>query len=152
MIDKIIYAGTFDPITYGHLDIIQRGLTISKTLVIAIGVNLAKKNLFSIQKRISFIKKALPNNSQITIETYEGLTASFCKQQNCNILLRGIRNTLDFEYEKAIAQMNLENFSIETIFLTTSPKFSHISSSIIKELIANGKKHENYLPFNLKKK
>ena len=135
---RAIFPGSFDPITLGHVDIITRALPLFDELVIAIGVNEAKKYMFSIEERIDFIKNAFKNEPKISVETYKGLTIDYCKEIKAEYMVRGLRNPADFEFEKSIAQVNRKLSAIDTIFLLTSAETSYISSSIVREILKNG--------------
>lgn len=143
---RAIFPGSFDPLTLGHHDIIMRGITLFDELIIAIGKNAEKKYMFSLDERMSFIKKAFINEPQIKVLTYEGLTVDFCKKINANYILRGLRNPADFEFEKAIAHTNRKLSEIETVFLLTSSGKSYISSSIVRDVIRNGGDYTGLVP------
>ncbi len=132
---KAVFPGSFDPITLGHVDIIQRALPLFDEIIIAIGMNSAKKYMFSLEKRIHFIKETFKNESKITVTSYSGLTINFCKKNDVDFILRGLRNPADFEFEKAIAHTNRKLAKIETIFLLTSANTSYISSSIVRDIL-----------------
>jgi pantetheine-phosphate adenylyltransferase len=134
---KALFPGSFDPITLGHLDIINRALPLFDKIVIAIGVNTDKNYMFTLQERIDFIEKTFANEKKITLETYRGLTVDFCKTVNAHFILRGLRNPADFEFEKAIAITNRKISGIETVFLLTSAETSFISSSIVRDILRN---------------
>jgi len=135
---RAVFPGSFDPITLGHYDIIERGLTLFDEIILAIGVNAEKKYMFSLEERKRFIADAFKNEPKIKVMTYKGLTVDFCRQQNANFILRGLRNPADFEFEKAIAHTNRKMSEIETVFLLTSSGKSYISSSIVRDVIRNG--------------
>ncbi len=135
---RAVFPGSFDPITLGHYDIIERGLTLFDEVILAIGVNSEKKYMFSLEERKQFIEEAFKNEPRIKVMTYKGLTIDFCKQQNADFILRGLRNPGDFEFEKAIAHTNRKMSDIETVFLLTSSGKSYISSSIVRDVIRNG--------------
>ena len=135
MSNKAIFPGSFDPLTLGHVDIINRALPLFNEIVIAIGTNSSKKYMFSLEERISFIKKTYKDNPKITVTSYKGLTIDYCKEINVDFILRGLRNPADFEFEKAIAQTNRTLSQIETVFLLTSAETSYISSSIVREIL-----------------
>ncbi len=143
---KSVFPGSFDPITLGHYDIIMRGLTLFDEIIIAIGVNTDKSYMFSLEDRKKFISEAFKNESKIKVMTYEGLTVDFCKQQNVQFILRGLRNPADFEFEKAIAHTNRKLSEIETVFLLTSSGKSYISSSIVRDVIRNGGDYTGLVP------
>jgi len=143
---KAIFPGSFDPITNGHIDIIKRALPIFDEIVIAIGVNLNKKYMFSIKERTNFIEKTFENEVKISVKTYEGLTVNFCERINASFIIRGLRNPADFEFEKAIAHTNRSLSDIETVFLLTSTETSFISSSIVREVIQNHGDYSHLVP------
>jgi len=132
---RAIFPGSFDPITNGHYDIIERGMTLFDEVIVAIGVNSAKKYMFSLEQRIKFIEDAFVNEPKIKVMSYQGLTVDFCKEINVEFILRGLRNPGDFEFEKAIAHTNRDLAPIETVFLLTAASTSYISSSIVREVI-----------------
>ena len=138
---KAVFPGSFDPFTLGHLDIINRGLTLFDELIIAIGVNSDKKYMFSLDQRKKFIEDTFTGNPKIKVVTYEGLTVDFCKNNETEFILRGLRNPADFEFEKSIAHTNRDLAPIETVFLLTAASTSYISSSIVREVI---KHHGDY--------
>ncbi|NNF18310.1 MAG: pantetheine-phosphate adenylyltransferase [Flavobacteriaceae bacterium] len=135
---RAIFPGSFDPITLGHFDIIQRGITLFDELIIAIGINAEKKYMFSLEDRLQFIEEAFRDEPKIRVLTYEGLTVDFCKKVDAGFILRGLRNPGDFEFEKAIAHTNRKLSEIETVFLLTSSGKSYISSSIVRDVIRHG--------------
>ena len=135
---RAIFPGSFDPITLGHFDIIKRGIGLFDELIIAIGVNADKKYMFSQEERKEFITEAFRGEDKIRVMTYSGLTIDFCREVNADFILRGLRNSGDFEFEKAIAHTNRKLSDIETVFLLTSSAHSYISSSIVRDVIRNG--------------
>lgn len=135
---RAIFPGSFDPITLGHVDIVNRALPLFDEIIIAVGINTDKKYMFSLDKRINFIKKNYASEPKIFIKTYSGLTIDFCKKIKADFILRGLRNPADFEFEKAIAQTNRKLSKIETVFLLTSSDTSYISSSIVRDVLRNG--------------
>lgn len=143
---RAVFPGSFDPITLGHFDIIQRGVTLFDELIIAIGINADKKYMFSLEQRQQFISDAFQNEPKVKVRTYEGLTVDFCKQINAEFILRGLRNPGDFEFEKAIAHTNRKLSEIETVFLLTSSGKSYISSSIVRDVIRNGGDYTGLVP------
>lgn len=143
---RAVFPGSFDPITLGHYDIIERGLGLFDEIIIAIGVNAEKKYMFSLEQRKTFIEQAFKNQSQIKVMTYSGLTIDFCKEQNASFILRGLRNPADFEFEKAIAHTNRKLSDIETVFLLTSSGKSYISSSIVRDVIRNNGDYTSLVP------
>jgi pantetheine-phosphate adenylyltransferase len=143
---KAIFPGSFDPITLGHQDIINRALPLFDEIVIAIGVNADKKYMFSLEDRQRFIEETFQNEPKISVITYEGLTIDLCHKINANFILRGLRNPADFEFEKAIAHTNRRLSKIETVFLLTAAKTSYISSSIVRDVIRNHGEYELLVP------
>ncbi len=134
---KAVFPGSFDPITLGHVDIIKRAVPLFDEIIIAIGINADKKYMFDLDTRIKFINETFKNEPTIKVFTYEGLTVDFCKEQNADFILRGLRNPADFEFEKAIAQTNRKLTGIDTVFLLTSAETSFISSSIVRDVLRN---------------
>jgi pantetheine-phosphate adenylyltransferase len=142
-----IFPGSFSPFTIGHQSVIDRALPLFDKIVISIGINSEKTQSFSIDKRMQWIKDVYNNNPKIDVKQYKGLTVDFCKKENANYILRGLRDSHDFKFEKNIAHMNKElNPNIETIFIITPPKISHISSSIIRDIIKNGGDVSKFIP------
>lgn len=130
-----IFPGSFDPITNGHVDIIERALPLFDKIIIAIGVNSDKRYMFPLEQRKQFILDTFKNESKISVDTYEGLTIDYCKKMGADFILRGLRNPADFEFEKAIAHTNRKLSKIETVFLLTSAQTSFISSSIVRDIL-----------------
>lgn len=143
---RAVFPGSFDPITLGHCDIIERGLPLFDEIILAIGVNSEKKYMFSLEERIKFLENSFKNEPKIKIMSYKGLTVDFCQEINANFILRGLRNPADFEFEKAIAHTNRKLSEIETVFLLTSSGKSYISSSIVREVIRNGGDYTGLVP------
>ena len=142
-----IFPGSFSPFTIGHQSVIDRALPLFDKIVISIGINSEKPQYFSIDKRMQWIKDVYNNNPKIDVKQYKGLTVDFCKKENSNYILRGLRDSHDFKFEKNIAHMNKElNPNIETIFIITPPEISHISSSIIRDIIKNGGDASKFIP------
>lgn len=134
---RAVFPGSFDPITVGHADVIERILPLFDEVIIAIGVNEQKKYMFSLHERETFIKTHFRGNPKIKVMTYSGLTIDFCKENKVDFIIRGLRNPADFEFEKAIAQTNRKLAEIDTVFLLTSAKTSFISSSIVRDILRN---------------
>jgi pantetheine-phosphate adenylyltransferase len=134
---RAVFPGSFDPLTLGHTDIIDRAIPLFDEIIIAIGTNSSKKYMFSLKERRAFIEKTYANQPKVIVDTYKGLTIDYCKKVNSPFILRGLRNPADFEFEKAIAQTNRKMSEIETIFLLTSADTSYISSSIVRDIITN---------------
>lgn len=130
-----IYPGSFDPLTYGHLDIIERSAKIADELIVAVLRNSAKNPLFSIDERVTMIKELTKNMSNVRVDTFNGLTADYAKSVHAGIIIRGLRAASDFEYELQIAQTNrVVNPDIDTVFLSTNLQYSYLSSTIVKEV------------------
>ena len=142
-----VFPGSFSPFTIGHQAIVERGLLIFDKIIIAIGENNEKKHFFSINDRIQWIENVYLKHPKIKVKSYKGLTVDFCKKEDANFILRGLRNSNDFKFERHIAQTNKQlNNEIETIFLMTPPELSHISSTIIRDIIKNGGDVSQFLP------
>lgn len=142
-----LFPGTFDPVTLGHVDIINRSLDLFDKVVIGIGKNTNKIPMYSEEKRLDWLKEIYKNEPKVEALVYEGLTAECCKRVGAKFILRGIRYVNDFEYEKAIADMNRSlDSSIETIFLTCLPKYTSIASTLVRDVIRNGGNVSQFLP------
>lgn len=144
-----IFPGSFDPITKGHEDIILRAIPLFDDIIIAIGNNADKKYMFSLEQRVTFIKDSFKNYNSVSVESYNGLTIDFCKKKNAQFILRGLRNTTDFEFEKSIAQSNKSLSGIETVFLFTEGNLAHISSSIVRDIKRNGGDISAFVPTHI---
>ena len=143
---RAVFPGSFDPLTLGHQDIVERGATIFDEIIVGIGYNAEKSHMFSIEQRKEFITQCFQDNPKVKVMDYQGLTIDFCKSVGANYLLRGVRNNGDFEFEKAIARTNRELSNIETVFLLTSIQTSFISSSIVREIIRNKGDYKRFVP------
>lgn len=142
-----LFPGTFDPITLGHVDIIDRALPLFDKLVVGIGRNANKAPLFSEEERLSWILDTYAGNSKVSAVVYEGLTVECCKKVGASFILRGIRYVNDFEYEKAIADMNRSiDHGIESVFLTCSPQFASVASTLVRDVYRNGGNVRQFLP------
>ncbi len=133
---RAIFPGSFDPFTVGHESIVLRGLELFDEIIIAIGYNSEKKGFFTVENRMKIIKEVFKDEKRISVKKYNKLTVDFCKEQDIKFILRGLRTASDFEYERAIAQMNhfMKN-DIETVFLLTEAKHTPISSTILREIL-----------------
>ena len=142
-----LFPGTFDPVTLGHIDIINRAMPIFDKVIIGIGRNVNKVPMFSEQQRLSWLNEIYKKEPKVEVVLYEGLTVSCCKLVGANFILRGIRYVNDFEYEKAIADMNrsLEGH-IETVFLTCLPQFTSVASTLVRDVFKNGGDVSQFLP------
>ena len=146
-----LFPGTFDPVTLGHTDIIKRSLPLFDKLVIGIGRNSNKVAMFSEAQRVSWIKEIYKHEPKINVLAYDGLTVNCCKSIGANFILRGIRYVSDFEYEKAIADMNRSlSDSVETVFLTCLPEFTSVASTLVRDVIKNGGDVSQFLPEEIK--
>ncbi len=133
-----VFPGTFDPFTLGHEAIVRRGLELFDIIIIAIGVNIEKKTLLTAERRLACISKLFEGNKRVTVLTYQGLTVDLCKTSDALFILRGIRSISDLEFETIIAASNKElNNTIETVFLLTDPKLSHIHSTVVRDIFKN---------------
>jgi pantetheine-phosphate adenylyltransferase len=142
-----VFPGSFDPLTNGHADIVLRALSLFDRIVIAIGNNNEKKYFFALDKRKQMLIDTFGLEKKIVVETYDGLTVRFCKEIGASYILRGLRTSADFEYERAIAQMNLAmEEGIETIFLIARPAFTALSSTIIRDIARNGGDISSFVP------
>jgi len=144
-----IFPGSFDPITLGHQDIIEKSLNLFDNVIIGIGQNIEKKYMFSAEKRKKFVENTFQSIDNIQVKVYDGLTVDFCKKNNANYLIRGLRNVSDFEFEKTIALTNRRLSGIETVFFLTSAKNSFISSGIVRDLISNNGDYSLLIPKGL---
>lgn len=145
-----LFPGSFDPFTIGHESIVRRAIPLFDSIVIAVGYNTNKKNFFSLEERVDWIEDLFKNEDKITVEVYEGLTVDFCLKIGASYLLRGLRTSADFEYERAIAQMNRAMHpNIETVFLLTQPEHTHVTSTIVRDIIQHGGDASIFLPKNL---
>tara|TARA_B100001769_G_scaffold128582_1_gene100389 strand:- start:1137 stop:1592 length:456 start_codon:yes stop_codon:yes gene_type:complete len=144
-----IFPGSFDPITLGHKDIIEKSLNIFDSVIIGIGQNSEKKYMFSAERRKQFVEEAFKSINNIEVKTYDELTVDFCKKNNADFIIRGLRNVSDFEFEKNIALTNRKLGGIETVFLLTSAKNSFISSGIVRDLIKNNGDYSLFIPEGL---
>ncbi len=143
---RAVFPGSFDPITLGHCDIITRGILLFDELVIAVGENSNKENMFTLEQRKYFIESKFKNDPRIKVISYKGLTVDLCRKIGANFILRGARNTIDFEFEKSISQNNRFIGKIETVILLNSPETSFISSSIVREIIKHGGDFKKLVP------
>jgi pantetheine-phosphate adenylyltransferase len=142
-----LFPGTFDPVTLGHVDIINRALPLFDKIYVGIGINTSKSPMFSAEQRMKWVADIYANEPRVVSVIYEGLTINYCKIIHANFILRGIRYVSDFEYEKTIADANrtLDN-QIETVFLTGEPKYTSVASTIVRDIIRNGGDASPFLP------
>lgn len=143
---RAIFPGSFDPFTIGHHDIVMRGLEIFDEIIIGIGRNYNKREVFPIADRLAAIQRIYDNEPRVRVEVYDGLTVDFAAEHHAQFILRGVRSTLDFEYERNIAEANKQLSGIETVLLYTRPEYAHISSTLVRDLHSHGKDISQYLP------
>jgi len=142
-----VFPGSFDPITVGHVDIVRRAAPLFDRVIIAVGINSQKKYLYTLEERMKWLNAVFDKDKNVMVASYEGLTANFCNKIDARYLIRGLRNSSDFAYEKTISQMNhIVGDGIETIFIISQPQYSHISSSIVREIIKGKGDVSAFLP------
>ena len=148
-----VFPGTFDPFTKGHEAMVLKAIQLYSKIIIAIGKNTSKQNLFTPEERLQHIQELFANHPSIEVKLYDGLTVNFCKTNHAKVIIRGLRDVKDFEYEKSIAWMNAELESeIQTVFLLTEPKYMAVNSVIVREIYKSGGSIEKFVPpaiFNL---
>ncbi len=146
-----VFPGSFDPITVGHVSLVKRALPLFDKIIVAVGVNSQKQTLFTLEQRLDWLKAVFAKEPKVEIDCFEGLTAHFCNKIGANYLLRGLRNASDFDYEKTISQLNhIVGHDLETVFLISLPEYSHISSTIVRELIKGNGDVEPFVPKEVK--
>jgi pantetheine-phosphate adenylyltransferase len=138
--------GSFDPVTNGHLDIIERSAAIFDEVVVAVGVNKTKARLFDTDERVAMIVEVTANLPNVRVERYEGLTTDFCRANDIPVIVKGLRAVSDFDYELQMAQMNHSLAGVETLFMHTNPQYSFLSSSLVKEVATWGGDVSSLLP------
>lgn len=143
---RAIFPGTFDPFTIGHDSLVKRSLNMVDEIIIAIGINDKKNSYFSLEKRLNMIESLYKDEPRVSVMSYNSLTVDFAQKTNANLIIRGIRTVNDFEYEKTIADMNRTIANIETIVLFTEPELTHISSTIVRELLNFGHDVSKFIP------
>lgn len=145
-----IFPGSFDPFTVGHESIVKRAIPLFDRIIIMIGFNSSKRSFFSVEKREKWINEVFKNEPKVTVQCHEGLTVDFCKQVNAQYILRGLRTSADFEFERAIAQINKKMLpKIESVFLLTMPEHTPINSTIVRDIILHGGDPSMFLPASL---
>ncbi len=148
---KAVFPGSFDPITTGHVDLVKRAVPLFDKIIIAIGQNSQKSYLFSLEQRLSWLEQVFKEFDNVEIDHYQGLTAHYCTQIGAKYMIRGLRNASDFDYEKTISQLNhIVGGELETVFLISRPQFSHISSTIVREIIKGQGNATPFLPSVIK--
>lgn len=145
-----IFPGSFDPFTVGHEDVVKRGLSLFESIVIAVGYNANKKDYYPLDDRMQWIRDVFANDARVTVEKYEGLTVDFAKEIGATHILRGIRTSADFEYERAIAQVNKAMSNIDSVFLLTTPEHTPVNSSIVRDILKHGGDASMFLPEQIK--
>ncbi len=143
---RVVCPGSFDPITFGHLDIIKRASSIFDEVVIAVLVNQTKKTLFTVEERISMIQEVTKEYSNVTVDSWSGLLVDYCKQNEIPMIVKGLRAVTDFDYELQMSQINLQLQGVETLFMSTAPAHSFLSSSLVKEIASFGGDVSSYIP------
>lgn len=142
-----IFPGSFDPFTIGHESIVQRAIPLFDKIVIMLGYNINKQSFYPIEKRLKWINKVFENEDKVQVEAYDGLTVDFCRQVKANYILRGIRTSSDFEYERAIAQVNKKMHpEIESIFLLTLPEHTPVMATIVRDVVSHGGDVSMFIP------
>jgi pantetheine-phosphate adenylyltransferase len=146
-----VFPGSFDPITVGHVNLVERALPLFDKIVVAVGINSSKKYLFSLEQRIEWLKLVFQGHEKVEVDHFQHLTAHYCQKIGARYLLRGLRNASDFDYEKTISQVNhIVGEGIETVFLISQPEYSHISSTIVREVIIGGADATPFLPAEIR--
>lgn len=145
-----IFPGSFDPFTVGHESIVRRSIGLFDTIIVAVGVHSGKQPLMSVASRVAMINEVFRNDDKVSCASFEGLTVDFCRKVNANYMLRGIRTAADFEYERAIAQINKKMLpEVESVFLLTNPEHTPVNSTIIRDIIRNGGDASQFLPASI---
>lgn len=147
-----VFPGSFDPFTIGHEALVRRTLGLFEEIIVAVGMNSTKKYMYSVEKRTEWIKSVFKGESKVRVTSFSGLTVEFCKMNKASHIIRGVRTTSDFEFEKAIAQMNRAMSEIETIFIMPQPEHSAINSTIIRDIVRNGGDASLFVPKGVKLK
>ncbi|WP_460301342.1 pantetheine-phosphate adenylyltransferase [Actinocorallia aurea] len=135
---RVVCPGSFDPVTNGHLDIVSRASRLYDEVVVMVSINLAKKNLFTVEERLDMIREVTRDLGNVKVDSFRGLTVDYCKQHDIPVIVRGLRAVTDYDYELQIAQMNNRMSGVETLFMATSPEYAFLSSSLMKEVVRWG--------------
>lgn len=146
---RVVCPGSFDPITYGHLDIVERASSIFDEVVIAVMVNKTKQTLFTVEERIEMTKEVTKRFPNVKVDSWSGLLVDYCKKNDISIIVKGLRAVTDFDYELQMSQINLQLQGVETLFLSTAPAHSFLSSSLVKEIASHGGDVSSYIPAEL---
>lgn len=145
-----VFPGSFDPITKGHEDIILRAVPLFDEIIVAIGTNSSKKYMFSLEKRLEMIRHTFRNEPKVRVDTYLGMTVDYCKEVGANYLLRGLRTSADFEFERSIAHINQTLYpALDTVFLLSNQEYSAINSTIVRDILINGGDAMRFVPEGL---
>ena len=147
---RALFPGSFDPFTIGHFSLVRRALTIVDEIIIAIGINESKNSFLPLEKRVEYIKQVFKDESRVRVVTYDDLTVNVVRREQASFILRGVRNSVDFEYERMIAEVNRALEGIETLLLFSEPEFAHISSSMVREVACFDRNVDVFLPLPLK--
>ena len=147
---RAVFPGSFDPITTGHYNIVERAIPLFDEIIIALGSNSQKKYMLSEEQRLGLLETAFAGFPTVSVTKYSGLTADFCKEREAGFILRGLRNTVDFNFEQPIAQMNRSMTNVETVFIISAPEFSGVASSILRDIHRNGGDIAPFLPAGIK--
>ena len=143
---RVVCPGSFDPITFGHLDIVERASSIFDEVVIAVMVNKTKQTLFTVEERIEMTKEVTSKFPNVKVDSWSGLLVDYCKKNDISIIVKGLRAVTDFDYELQMSQINLQLQGVETLFLSTAPAHSFLSSSLVKEIASHGGDVSSYIP------
>jgi pantetheine-phosphate adenylyltransferase len=146
-----VFPGSFDPITVGHVDLVRRALPLFDQIIVAVGINSTKKYFFTLEQRLEWLHTVFANEERVMVDHFQNLTAHYCRRIGARYLVRGLRNASDFDYEKTISQLNhIVGDGIETVFLIAQPEYSHISSTIVREIILGGADPSPFIPHQIK--
>jgi pantetheine-phosphate adenylyltransferase len=145
-VKRVVCPGSFDPITFGHLDIIKRASSIFDEVVIAVLLNQTKKTLFTVEERISMIQEVTKEYPNVSVDSWSGLLVDYCRQNDITMIVKGLRAVTDFDYELQMSQINLQLQGVETLFMSTAPAHSFLSSSLVKEIASFGGDVSSYIP------
>ncbi len=146
---RVVCPGSFDPITYGHLDIVERASSIFDEVVIAVMVNKTKQTLFTVEERMEMTKEVTKKFPNVKVDSWSGLLVDYCKKNDISIIVKGLRAVTDFDYELQMSQINLQLQGVETLFISTAPAHSFLSSSLVKEIASHGGDVSSYIPAEL---